>query len=75
MRPRRTAAEDDFAIQCLGHDIAYHQFDYIISPSHLYRCIFYTQNQKKEDYMATKKNTAIKYGDKEYNYFRIVSAQ
>ena len=21
--------------------------------------------------MATKKNTAIKYGDKEYNYFRI----
>ena len=34
MRPRRTAAEDDFAIQCLGHDIAYYQFDYIISPSH-----------------------------------------
>ena len=34
MRPRRTAAEDDFTIWCLGHDIAYNQFDYITVPSH-----------------------------------------
>ena len=52
MRPRRTAAEDDFTIRCIGHDIAYCQHDYITD---LYTCIGVFLYPKRSDTMPGTK--------------------